>query len=126
MRATIELVNDINKFSEINLVDDVYADSVPVENSDGANQTLIVVMEAISLLDTYGNNTFNEVSQTLKINIYYGLNFKDDTQVFEILFFKFLESIGWRVESIQPTYFEGTTGQAVRVFNVTRLKAIEV
>lgn len=126
MRATIELANELTKFPEINLINNVYADSVPPESIDSVNQTTLLITEAISTLDGYGNNTFNEINQTLKLTIYYGLEFDDDIQVFEILLYKFLESINWRVDGIQPTYFDEDTNQAVRVFNVNCIKAIEV
>lgn len=126
MRATIELANELTKFPEINLINNTYADSVPPEDVDSVNQTTLLITEAISTLDGYGNNTFNEINQTLKLTIYYGLEFDDDTQVFEILLYKFLESINWRVEGIQPTYFDEDTNQAVRVFNVNRIQSIEV
>lgn len=126
MRATIELANELTKFPEINLINNVYADSVPPEDVDSVNQTTLLITEAISTLDGYGNNTFNEINQTLKLTLYYGLDFNDDTQVFEILLYKFLESINWRVDGIQPTYFDEDTNQAVRVFNVNRIQSIEV
>lgn len=126
MRATIELVNDINKFSEINLVDDVYADTVPPEDLDGQIKTTMLITESLNQPSTYGSNTFVELSQTLKISIFYGEKFEQDTQIFEISLYKFLEKIGWRVHNVQPTYFDDETNQAVRVFDVTRLARIDI
>lgn len=126
MRATIELSDNIKAFDMIDLVDDVYADTVPPEDLDGQIKTTMLITESLNQPSTYGSNTFVELSQTLKISIYYGERFEQDTQIFEISLYKFLEKIGWRVHNVQPTYFDDATNQAVRVFDVTRLARVDI
>lgn len=126
MRATQELLNDLDKFQLKDLITNIYADSVPPDENDGSDSTIVVITESLNSPTTFGNNTFNELNQTLQVAIYYSIDFEQDTQIFEISLYKFLETIGWRIKTVQGTYFDELTSQPVRVFQVQRLVDFEV
>lgn len=126
MRATQELLNNLAKFPMADLITNIFADSVPPDENDGADSTDLVITESLNTPATFGNNTFNQLDQTLQVTIYYSIEFEQDTQIFEISLYKFLETIGWRIRNTQPTYFDEVTNQAVRVFQVQRLVGFEV
>ncbi|MCM0598319.1 DUF806 family protein [Periweissella fabalis] len=126
MRATIELQNNLAKFPMADLITNIYADSVPPDENDGAESTDLVITESLNTPSTFGNNTFNQLDQTLQVAIYYSIDFEQDSQIFEISLYKFLETIGWRIKNVQGTYFDELTSQPVRVFQVQRLVGFEV
>lgn len=126
MRATQELLNNLAKFPMADLINNIFADVVPPDETDGSTSTDLIITESLNSPATFGNNTFNQLDQTLQIQIYYSLDFEQDTQVFEISLWKFLETIGWRIKNIQATYFDEVTSQPVRVFQVERLIGFEV
>ncbi|MDY5164526.1 DUF806 family protein [Leuconostoc falkenbergense] len=121
MTAVMDTFNLIKE--HVTWVDGIYPKLIPEEAP--ANQTSILVRDAYSSLDSYGNNTFNSVSQNIVIQIYYSVDSDLDYDDVEIELMKFLTANGYTVTDIKGRQTDPTTAQDYQTIQVTRNKVIK-
>ena len=115
MSATDKLKKYIKSlnYSEI---DTIYQNLIPAEAQDITDKNEILITEAIMENNDYGDNTFNSITQTLEVQIFYSLRPEYDTEDFEIKFMKDLEKGGYTATRSDPHITDPDTYQTVKLF----------
>lgn len=121
MSASLDLKTLIESFKYPE-VDSIYTIMVPIEQQDNTETNDILITEAIMENGDYSNDTFNSITQTLEMQVFYALNVEYDTEEFEIKLMKDLEQCGWLAVRTDPHIIDPDTNQIVKLFYFQRVK----
>lgn len=105
-------------------VADVYTGLLPEDASANTDDTIALVTESTPELQDWGNDTFNAVSYSIEIQIFYALDFDQDTAAVELALLKQLELDGWRITTVRPHSIDPDTGQSTATIYVANNKFI--
>ncbi|WP_373786442.1 DUF806 family protein [Jeotgalibaca porci] len=121
MSASLDLKTLIESFKYPE-VDSIYTIMVPIEEQDNTETNDILITEAIMENSDYSNDTFNSITQTLEMQVFYALHVEYDTEEFEIKLMKDLEKYGWLAVRTDPHIIDPDTYQTVKLFYFQRVK----
>lgn len=116
---------EVSKILEtVDWITSVYTGLLPEDASANTSDTLALVTEATPELQDWGNDTFNAVSYSVEVQIFYGLDFDQDVQAVELALLKQLELDGWRIATVRPHSIDPDTGQSTETIYVANNKFI--
>ena len=116
---------EVSKILEtVDWITGVYTGLLPEDASANTSDTLALVTESTPELQDWGNDTFNAVSYSIEIQIFYALDFDQDTTAVELALLKQLELYGWRIVTVRPHSIDPHTGQSTATIYVANNKFI--
>ncbi|EHJ57183.1 hypothetical protein HMPREF9318_00095 [Streptococcus urinalis FB127-CNA-2] len=123
MLATIALKNLLlgKEFSEIS---EVYVNNLPKEIQENTDKTVMLLREADTSIDLFGNDTFFGKNYQIEVQIFYKLNINFDLEDFETKLMKFLVSEHYNITDIREHSIDPDTLQMTAVFYVAYKKII--
>ena len=119
--ATV-LVETSNLIEELTKgwADDVYCKSIPEEELDKTDKTIILVRSGYDSLEDYGSDTFNSITRTIVVQIFYATGSEIDYDSVEIKLYKDLEKNHYRIDDIKGRQDDPDTLQDFQTINITK------
>lgn len=116
------LVNALN----LTWVDKVYLNSIPNEDLDNTNSTVMLLQETDSSPAYLANSTFKGLSMGVEIQIFYKIDLADDFNPLEaeIALLKAIKDAGWLIVSSQHHTTDPDTNQVTKTIYVTKNEMI--
>lgn len=105
-------------------VDVVYADTIPEEEMEKVDQTVILVRPAYDQLEDYGSDSFTTITRHLNVQIFYKVGNELDYDDLEVKLYKALQQNGYRVDEIKGRLVDIDTNQDYQTFIVTNSKTV--
>ncbi|MUV40584.1 DUF806 family protein [Levilactobacillus brevis] len=116
---------EVSKILEtVDWITGVYTGLLPEDASANTSDTLALVTEATPEFQDWGNDTFNAVSYSVEVQVFYSLDFDQDVQAVELALLKQLELDGWRIATVRPHSIDPETGQLTETIYVANNKFI--
>ncbi|MGY5245387.1 DUF806 family protein [Lactiplantibacillus plantarum] len=116
------LVNALN----LTWLDKVYLNSIPKEDLDNTDITVMLLQETDSSPAYLANNTFKGLAMGVEIQIFYKVNLAKDFNPLEaeIALMKSLKEAGWLIVSSQHHTTDPDTDQVTKTIYVTKNEMI--
>ncbi|MCT3301776.1 phage tail protein [Lactiplantibacillus pentosus] len=116
------LVNSLN----LTWLDKVYLNSIPKEDLDNTDLTVMLLQETDSSPAYLANSTFKGLSMGVEIQIFYKVDLADDFNPLEaeIALMKSLKEAGWLIVSSQRHTTDPDTNQVTKTIYVTKNEMI--
>ncbi|ATI70874.1 hypothetical protein AMBR_LLDLPDMO_01110 [Lactiplantibacillus plantarum] len=116
------LVDSLN----LTWLDKVYLNSIPKEDLDNTDITVMLLQETDSSPAYLANNTFKGLAMGVEIQIFYKVNLADDFNPLEaeIALMKSLKEAGWLIVSSQHHTTDPDTNQVTKTIYVTKNEMI--
>ncbi|AGL64394.2 MULTISPECIES: DUF806 family protein [Bacilli] len=116
------LVNTLN----LTWLDKVYLNSIPKEDLDNTDLTVMLLQETDSSPAYLANSTFKGLAMGVEIQIFYKVNLADDFNPLEaeIALMKNLKASGWLIVSSQHHTTDPDTNQVTKTIYVAKNEMI--
>ncbi|AOB20552.1 DUF806 family protein [Lactiplantibacillus plantarum] len=116
------LVDSLN----LTWVDKVYLNTIPNEDLDNADSTVMLLQETDSSPAYLANSTFKGLAMGVEIQIFYKVDLADDFNPLEaeIALMKSLKEAGWLIVSSQHHTTDPDTNQVTKTIYVTKNEMI--
>ena len=116
------LVDSLN----LTWLDKVYLNSIPKEDLDNTDITVMLLQETDSSPAYLANNTFKGLAMGVEIQIFYKVDLADDFNPLEaeIALMKILKEAGWLIVSSQHHTTDPDTDQVTKTIYVTKNEMI--
>ena len=116
------LVNSLN----LTWLDKAYLNSIPKEDLDNTDLTVMLLQETDSSPAYLANNTFKGLAMGVEIQIFYKVDLADDFNPLEaeIALMKSLKEAGWLIVSSQRRTTDPDTNQVTKTIYVTKNEMI--
>ena len=116
------LVDSLN----LTWLDKVYLNSIPKEDLDNTDITVMLLQETDSSPAYLANNTFKGLAMGVEIQIFYKVNLADDFNPLEaeIALMKNLKAAGWLIVSSQHHTTDPDTNQVTKTIYVAKNEMI--
>lgn len=119
MKRPTEIVQELIESSDF-AFDEIYENSIPLENRDASNVTQILLTESEDMPSDYGNSSFVRFNYGVYIQIFYSVETEVDTISSELSLMQFLESKGWLVTQSKPRMEDPDTHQIIKNLTVQK------
>jgi hypothetical protein len=113
---TSDLIEELTK----DWVDNVYCKSIPEEELDKTDKTIVLVRSGYDSLEDYGSDTFNSITRTIVVQIFYAIGSEIDYDSVEIKLYKDLEKNHYRIDDIKGRQDDPDTLQDFQTINITK------
>lgn len=97
---------------------------IPEELKPDTNKTIVLVSEAATQPTGYGNNVFNEIENTVEVQVFYSDEFQFDSESCEIQLMKLFQANNWRITDSKAHSYDPDTNQITKTFEFTKTKQI--
>ena len=116
------LVDSLN----LTWVDKVYLNTIPNEDLDNTDSTVMLLQETDSSPAYLANSTFKGLAMGVEIQIFYKVDLADDFNPLEaeIALMKILKEAGWLIVSSQHHTTDPDTNQVTKTIYVTKNEMI--
>ncbi|KGB14250.1 DUF806 family protein [Latilactobacillus sakei subsp. sakei] len=117
--AVKKILND----SELKL-DGIFTENLPEERIDRDDLTDVLISRVRNSPTSFGNNDFNQIDNTVSIQVFYSKNFDENIENFEIKIMKLMLANGWYVNDNKSPYTDPDTKQVIKVFLFSKTEDI--
>lgn len=116
------LVNSLN----LTWIDKVYLNTIPNEDLDNTDSTVMLLQETDSSPAYHANSTFKGLAMGVEIQIFYKVDLADDFNPIEaeIALLKALKDAGWLIVASQHHTTDPDTNQLTKTIYVTKNEMI--
>lgn len=116
------LVNSLN----LTWVDKVYLNTIPNEDLDNTDSTVMLLQETDSSPAYHANSTFKGLAMGVEIQIFYKVDLEDDFNPIEaeIALLKAIKDAGWLIVASQHHTTDPDTNQITKTIYVTKNEMI--
>ncbi|MGY5438491.1 DUF806 family protein [Lactiplantibacillus argentoratensis] len=116
------LVNSLN----LTWIDKVYLNTIPNEDLDSTDSTVMLLQETDSSPAYHANSTFKGLAMGVEIQIFYKVDLEDDFNPLEaeIALLKALKDAGWLIVASQHHTTDPDTNQLTKTIYVTKNEMI--
>ncbi|MCB4211196.1 DUF806 family protein [Lactiplantibacillus plantarum] len=116
------LVNSLN----LTWIDKVYLNTIPNEDLDNTDSTVMLLQETDSSPAYHANSTFKGLAMGVEIQIFYKVDLEDDFNPIEaeIALLKALKDAGWLIVASQHHTTDPDTNQLTKTIYVTKNEMI--
>ena len=104
--------------------DEVYPNTIPEEDMDKVDTTVILVRPAFDTLGDYGSDTFGSITSHLSVQIFYAVGNSLDYDLLEYKLYQDLEANGYKVDEIKGRLVEITTNQDYQTIAITKNRTL--
>lgn len=116
------LVNSLN----LTWIDKVYLNTIPNEDLDNTDSTVMLLQETDSSPAYHANSTFKGLAMGVEIQIFYKADLEDDFNPIEaeIALLKAIKDAGWLIVASQHHTTDPDTNQIIKTIYVTKNEMI--
>lgn len=120
--ATVE-AKDLISQSNVDGISQIFTGDIP-ENHTQVDETIVLIRNVNTVLDSLGNDDFYNVNRKVEIQIFFGTEINDSPDDIEIKLIKLFKHEGWKIDGLVTQAIDPDTKQLFATFYVIQRKEV--